>query len=403
MLWTEKYRPETLDDILGNPSAVEAITKWAEDWNSKKKPLLLVGYPGTGKTSSVFALARTMDWELLEMNASDLRNKKNVQRVAGLASVSSTFSGKKRLILFDEVDGMFRQDYGGSSAVLSVVKTAKNPVVLTANDAYASALSTIRKYCTVVKFKKINYHTIAKRLGHICTEEKIDCEEGALETLAKRESGDMKSAINDLHALTQGIGSLSVSDVDIIGQRDTKENIFKGLRNIFKKESFWEAKNAFEDSDENPEMFMNWVEENIPREYEGEELVSAFNALALADLFAGRIMRRQDWGLMKYQLDFMTAGVALAGSPPGYTPYQFPSFIRKLSASKRKRSVRDSIASKVGAKIHLSKGCFVKEYLFLFKQLFKKNPEGFSNYFRFDEKELEFLGLSKAKAKKFAF
>ncbi|MCD4739781.1 replication factor C large subunit [archaeon] len=391
MQWSQKYDPKNIDGIAGNPSAVKALKTWASDWNYKKKPLLLVGTPGTTKTTSTLALAQTFEWELLEMNSSDLRNKKNIERIAGLASVSATFSGNKRLILFDEVDGMFRQDFGGSRAVLEIVKHSRNPVILTANDAYAKNLASIRKYCEVIKFKKIHYSTIKNRLAQICDSEGIQYDETALLELAKRQSGDLKAAINDLQAIAQGSEKVSISSLEVLGARDKTESIFNALRTIFKKKSFGEAREAFDECEENPDLFMHWIDENIPREYQGEALAKAFEHLAKASLYAGRITRRQNWKLMKYQIALMSSGVSLVDSSEGYTQYQFPSFIRKLGASRGKRATQKSLADKVGKRIHAGRKEVIQFYLPFLRELFKKDPQGFAELFKLDEKESALL------------
>ncbi|HID25944.1 MAG TPA: AAA family ATPase, partial [Thermoplasmata archaeon] len=59
--WTEKHRPKTLDEIVGNREAKNLLRNWASQWNTKKPPkkhaVILTGKPGTGKTSTVLALA----------------------------------------------------------------------------------------------------------------------------------------------------------------------------------------------------------------------------------------------------------------------------------------------------------------------------------------------------------
>jgi replication factor C large subunit len=404
MQWTEEYAPPELDDVAGNPSARDAVVKWAENWKPGDKALLLVGGPGVGKTATALALARTMHWDLLEMNSSEQRNKQIIERVAGLASVSTTFSGNRRMILFDEADGLFRNDRGGTTAMLEVVKGAASPIVLTANDAYAKQLSTIKKYCDKVSYKKVHYGTIKKTLERIAVDKGVDADPVALEKLAKNAHGDLKAAINDFQALAEGRKTLTEEDV-MLTDRDRMDNIFNAMRAVFKATEFRKARDVFDTVREDPDLFLKWVDENIPREYEDkEDIAAAFQQLARADTFYGRIRRRQSWLLMKYTIDLMTAGVALAKKEPyhKFTPYSFPQFISLLARSKAKRGLRDAIALKMGEKLHASKKEVIQHYIPYYMELFahEKQAVDLSAFFGFDEKEIEFFGYTAAKAKK---
>ncbi|MBN3037272.1 MAG: replication factor C large subunit [Candidatus Diapherotrites archaeon] len=405
MPWADKYAPKSLKEVEGNPSALDAVSKWADGWKPGRKPLLLVGTPGSGKTATALALALESDWELLEMNASDKRNKISIERIAGLASVSTTLSGKKRLILIDEVDGFFRADYGGSSALLKVLREAQNPVILTANEYYTQSLASIRKECDKVEFKKVHYATIKKVLARIAKAEGIDASEEALLRIAKSVGGDLKSAINDFQAAAQGRNKLDEKDVSVVGARDRKENIFNAMRTIFKSTDIKEAKRAFDSVDEDYDMFMKWVDENVPREYEKpEDMHAAFKALSRADIFQARIMRRQNWSLLKFVIFMMTAGIAAAKTETyhSFTPYQFPTVIRNLSQSKAKRAIRNSIAGKIGRVIHASKKEVITEHLPFLEALFadKETAAELAMAFDLDAKELQYFGITEAKAKK---
>ena len=78
--WTEKYRPDTLKQVLGNGKAIEELRAWAASWE-KGAPItgavILYGPAGTGKTSAALALAREFDWDYIEMNASDARTARH--------------------------------------------------------------------------------------------------------------------------------------------------------------------------------------------------------------------------------------------------------------------------------------------------------------------------------------
>jgi replication factor C large subunit len=93
--WTEKYRPKTLRDIIGNDSAISTLRGWAEQWIQgeipEKRAIILSGKPGTGKTSSALALAHDLGWTVLELNASDARNETSIKKVAMAGAINETF------------------------------------------------------------------------------------------------------------------------------------------------------------------------------------------------------------------------------------------------------------------------------------------------------------------------
>ena len=81
VMWSETYRPITVKQIIGNENSRLEIIKWLSVWVSGYKPLLLIGPPGTGKTSLVHALAHDFDLDLIEMNASDTRSRNGLEVV----------------------------------------------------------------------------------------------------------------------------------------------------------------------------------------------------------------------------------------------------------------------------------------------------------------------------------
>ena len=141
MEWAEKYRPEHLADIVGNTTAVRLMADWARSWTSRSKPLILYGKPGIGKTSSVYALARDMSWDVIELNASDQRTAAVIERIAGTGSTTASLTGSSRkLIVMDEADNLQgTADRGGAKAIIECIKNARQPMILIANDIYGLA------------------------------------------------------------------------------------------------------------------------------------------------------------------------------------------------------------------------------------------------------------------------
>jgi replication factor C large subunit len=408
--WTVKHKPKTLSEVVGNEEAIEKLVSWVKSWDKgvpKKRAAFLHGPPGIGKTVSVEALVNDLNLELVERNASDYRTEDAVQRFAGLASQSGTLFGKKRLILFDELDGIAgREDRGGVGAITQIVKAALVPIVLIANNAYDPRLGALRFYCEVIEFKKPPAGEVMKHLSRICKSEGIVADDTALKFIAQRSEGDVRSAVNDLQALAQGRKTLSYEDVSWLAYRDRKEAIFSVLRLIFYGKSAEAAKRAVDIADVDPDMLFEWIYENLPYHLrDPQDLAQAMDSLATADLYRGRIQRSQNWVLTRYVVDFMTAGVAMARErtqPAGFVPLRFPERIRKLSQTRAERQMQKEIGFKIKKRCHISANRAKKEILPYLRIIFENNAEmaaGLVKYLDLDETVIEYLAGGKRQTK----
>jgi replication factor C large subunit len=395
MLWTDKYAPKNIDEIVGNPEAREKMKVWALDWNrgERKPPLLLFGPTGVGKTCSAHAIAKTYGWELLEMNASDSMDKKSVEGALSIASSTSSLSGALKIIVVDEIDGVAER--GGISAVYEVVKAARQPMIIIANDAWGQTMAPLRTACVAVEMRRVNVRSVASKLKEIAHAEALDNPEEMIETIAENSKGDLRSAITDLQALA------GAKDADTV-ERDRERNVFDSVRKVFKGKTYWEAKEALIGLDVEPEMFARWIDENVPKEYDApEDIARAFDSLSRADVFYGRIRNRQYWGFLRYFNDLTTAGVALAKKEPyhRFVKYDFPQVIKKLSASKSRRAREKKVLGKIGDRTHASTRR-ARSFLPVAKLMMKENAGETAAYFRFDEEDLAYFGIGKGKEKK---
>jgi len=397
-----KHKPQTLSEVVGNAEAIQKFTQWVKSWEKrvpKKRAAFLYGPPGVGKTVCVEALARELQMEFVEKNASDYRTAEAVQRFAGLASQYGTLFGGRRLILLDELDGITgTADRGGVGAVTEVVKAAQCPVVLVANNAYDPRFGTLRKYCLLVEFKKPTVREVIKHLKKVCVGEEIDADEEALKFIAERSGRDVRSAVNDLQALSQGKKQLAYEDVAWLAERDRKEVIFNVLRTILYSKNSGEAKKAVDMADMDPDMLFQWIYENVPYHLtDPHDLAKAMDALSLADIYRGRIRSTQDWTLLRYVLDFMTAGVAMARErtkPTGWIPFRFPEKIQWMSRTKAEREMQLAIGMKIRRKCHISAVRAVKEVLPYIRIIFESSPEmaeGIAKWLDLDETMVNYL------------
>jgi len=358
MLWTDKYAPKNLEEVIGNPSSVEVVRKWTENWSRgvKQKPLLLFGPSGCGKSSLAHAVASEHEWEILETNASDVRSKKSLEERLLSAVREGTLMGNRRLIIIDEVDGISgRSDRGALTTISSLIGASNHPMILIANDPYLKKINTLKGEATFVELKKINPRSILSLLEKISKMEKLDKTKEELDLIVESSRGDIRAAVTDLQH-TNGT------------YRDKVNDVFTAMGYLFKADSFKDARKSMWDVNIDPEMTMLWIEENIPNEYESaQDIHRAYEALSRADVFEGRIRKRMYWGLRRYSMDLATAGVSLAKEKPyaKFTRYRFPTFLMSMSNTVIRRAILKSLASKIGPKLHLSRKFVINQLPFL--------------------------------------
>ena len=381
--WVVKHKPSSLSEVVGNKETIQKLVEWIKSWDHglpKKRAAFLYGPPGIGKTVTVEALAQDFKMELVEKNASDYRTEEAINHFVGLASQFGSLFGGKRVIFLDELDGLIgTADKGGVKAITEVVKDARHPIILIANSAYDPRLSNLRNYCVLLEFKKPAVSEVAKYLKSICEDEGVQVDEAALKFIAQRSEGDIRSAVNDLQALAQGKKKLSHEDVSWLGYRDRQESIFSVLKMIIYAKTCVSAKQAVNMADVDIDMLFEWLYENIPDHLnDPNDLANAMNALSIADVYRARIRATQEWGFMRYVIDYMTAGVAMArrkSRTAGWVPFRFPSRIQMLSRSRAERAAQLNIGQKVKRRCHISARRATREFLPYLRIIFKNNPE----------------------------
>lgn len=375
--WAEKYRPQSLSEVVGNKKAITDLRTWAEEWLRgvpQKRGVILQGQAGIGKTSTAHALANDYGWEIIELNASDQRTASVIERVAGSASNMRTLTGtdSKRLIILDEADNIHgTSDRGGARAIGEIIKKTHQPIILIANDMYGLT-STLRTLCQEIKFHGVQSRSMVPALKNICRNEEIMCGVGVIEKVAENAGGDMRSAVNDLQAVSMGRSEINIEDITT-SPRDTKGSIFKVLAMIFKGTDPKKALDATYGLDESPEDLVHWIDENIPGQYSGsigsrsggrsdenggisEDVSKGFEYLSHADMYLGRVKKRQSYRMWRYAGVLMTCGAVVAKTHVhgGFTKYQPPSFWRRLGQLRARRNMRDNVASKIGEHCHES-------------------------------------------------
>lgn len=344
----EKYRAKKYAEFVGQDDAIREIKEFLRNF-PKKKSLVLYGPAGTGKTSLALTAAQESGFEVLELNSSDLRNRKKLEETVSPAAIQKALFKQGKIILMDEVDGVTGTDIGGIPELVRIVNMTRYPIIMTCNDAWQSKLAPIRAQAKMVEMKALSVGTIISILMKICEKEGIVKSPAYLKQIAIKSQGDLRAAINDLESYSQ----IDV-EVDLTEKRDVEENIFNILRRIFKERG--DFLNLFDKTELSLDEVLLWLEENIPKEYYNEELARAYFALGKADVFRGRIYRHQFYRFLLYQNIFQSAGVSYAKKrdKEGFTKYERPKRVLKIWMNNQRIEKKKTIAKKYARFVHCS-------------------------------------------------
>jgi len=378
----EKYRCRCFADVKGQDLAIKEIKKFISEF-PKKKSIVLHGQAGTGKTSLAHVLAGELKKEIFELNASMLRNRQKLDEVLKPALQQESLFSKGKIILIDEVDGVSGyKDRGGIGELSYLIDKTAFPIIITANDIWDKKFSPIRQKAHLVKLENLSYELILEIIKDIGKKENLGIQEDILKTIAIKSKGDVRAAINDLQSVGEGT---KIEDLD---ERNKEESIFNALKMIFKTTNL--DTNAFDSVNMNLDEIFLWIEENIPYEYEKQDLERAYNALSIADVFRGRIRKNRHYRFMVYENFFLTAGISSSKTKVkfNFTPYKKPTRVLKIWLNNQKIAKKKSIMRKYALYSHMSVKKALQRFQIL-KPILKK-PEIWKEL-RLTERETEYL------------
>lgn len=382
-MFTKKYAPKYLKDIKGQELSIKKLK-----YNVQNKiPTIIYGETGTGKTSSVYALANELNYEILELNASNFLGKDNIESIIGNAAFQQSLFKKGKIILIDELEGISgKSDRGGLQALIKLLPGIPATIILITNDIWNQKFSILRKKFDLIEFKKPSVEIIFSILEEVVKKENIKYSESDLKFISRASRGDIRAALTDLQISIYN----NELDTTLLSERDKTTEIFNALRLIFKTSDPKLALSSLDNLKENLDDVFLWLEENLPREYREESLSRAFYNLSKADVFKGRIIRQQYYRFMVYQIAFLTVGVALSKieKNTGFVNYSRPSRILKMYISKMRNTHKLALSKTLAEKTHTSTKKIMQNFA-IYKSILK-NPEVISEL-KLAEEEIRFL------------
>ncbi|MBT3985461.1 replication factor C large subunit [archaeon] len=365
--WTEKYKPQSSKEVIGQEIAINQIK------TNLKRPLLLYGSTGTGKTTIIYTLAKELNYEVIEINSSQTRNKDAITQIIGNAINQQSLFHQGKIVLIDDIDAISgTKDRGCLPALVSLISKSPYPVIFTCTNPWIDKLSTLRKKTQLIEFANLPKNKIMAKLQYIASQEKVEFDPADIQIIAEKSKGDIRAAINDLQ--TNIINNKLILEDN--GERDKTEEITFCLQKVLQEKDIKVTNNIFSKTTLNTDEIFLWVDENLPKEYDSDELKKAYPLLSKADVFRGRIRRWQYWRFLVYIHSHLSAGIANAKKQNKNSSIKYTRTTRilKLWQAKMRNGKKLTISEKLADATHCSRKRALQDTFPYLKNILN-NPE----------------------------
>ena len=293
-MWSEKYRPKNIFDLVGNEEARKSFVEWFTKWKKGIKPILLVGPPGIGKTTLANLAAKQFGYDLISINASDVRNKQSIQETLSPVLGNQTVLGTP-MIFIDEVDGVHgRADYGGIQAITNILKESTVPIVLAANSDSSDKMKSIKKAVKTMELKPLSPKLLRLYLNRILQLEGVKISSDSLTKLVTESRGDIRSMINSVQAIVTGFNPMTEKSFESL-------DIEEGINAFYKAKSIEEARSILYSLRIDPREKINaFYSSIITSKVSSDDMQKFLRVISEADMLYGKIMKTQQWRLLRY-------------------------------------------------------------------------------------------------------
>jgi replication factor C large subunit len=295
-----------LSDFIGNENSRKKVVEWLSKWSNGSKPLLLVGPPGVGKTSFVHALCREFDIDLVELNASDTRNKNMLAQILYPIFSNASLTGKDFLLFLDEMDGISnREDSGGLDFLIDLFAEPSIRVIMAANKS-TEAIKKISKVS-----KTINFSPIPPRLSMLYLDKVLRNRNSSMDandriTVVRNSLGDIRSLLNSAQVMIAGYStaknpSTEIDVEDMINQFFTSSTFEEALAIINRADiSYSDPRFGQSSEDRRKDILGAFFSSIVMSKIDISTIAALLDRLSELDVILSRSLVMRNWKIMRY-------------------------------------------------------------------------------------------------------
>ena len=295
-----------ISEFVGNENSRKKVVEWLVKWSDGSKPLLLVGPPGVGKTSFVHALCREFDIDLIELNASDTRNKNLLAQVISPIFSNASLTGKNFLLFLDEMDGISnREDSGGLDFLLDLFKEPSIRVIMAANKSN-EAIKKISKVS-----KTITFSPIPPRLSMLYLDKILRLQNSSMKVedrfaVVRNCFGDIRSLLNAAQVMKAGYVTTKnpVLDIDIedmINQFFSSTTFEDALDVVQRADiSYSDPRFGQSSEDRRRDILAAFFSSIVMSKIDVPTITLLLDRLSYLDVILSRSLVMRNWKIMRY-------------------------------------------------------------------------------------------------------
>ncbi|KAK6756934.1 hypothetical protein RB195_015013 [Necator americanus] len=403
--WVDKYKPKTNSQLVGqhgDKSPYNKLLSWLKDWGrnnlgeggkiKKAKPppflaqtdgapfkaVLLSGSPGVGKTTCAAMACESLGLKIVEMNASDVRNKKSLEQqitqlteshqieeyFTSLPGRTGSEEEVKHALIMDEVDGMSgTEDRAGIAELIQIIKDTKIPIICICNDRQHPKIRSLANHCFDLRFQKPRVEQIRARLMSIACQEKVKISKEELDQMIELSGHDVRQSIYNLQMYASAGGQTKVQKKDIaVGPFEAARKLLDSRSTLQEKQDMF-----FVDYGIMP-LF---VQENYPNMRNDKHtpkqaiagLRKAADLISLGDTIERCIRSTGTWKLLNEQAMIGCALPSIAVDGHLRAMIQFPAWLGKNSTANKRQRLMRQLAIHAHLKISADMHSLVADYV----------------------------------------